>query len=89
MLLDYSKQSTDSIKNKNIAEKIEKYLISLYKPEQFNQYQGNILDNLDINFQSLIASLENAGVKSPQNLSVFELNHRIEYYKKKSREKNH
>lgn len=69
---------------------IDRYLFDLYAPNEFNvKSKNNVLRDLDNTFQDICSTLEEAGVKEPKNLSVYEFNQRIIYFEKKNPSKNH
>lgn len=65
---------------------IDKYLMSLNKPKSFKSDDpNNALREFDRNFENIVASLEDAGVQSPKNLTVLEFRQRVKYYKTKNK----
>jgi hypothetical protein len=62
----------------------EEYQLSLIVPKNFDsQDPENYVKNLEKGFESVCTSLEELGVTSPQELSVFSFYSKIEYFKKK------
>lgn len=67
-----------------VIDSVDEYLFQLSAPQEFNfSSENNILRELDLSFENLCACLEEAGIKEPKNLTVFELNQRVDYFEKK------
>ncbi len=72
------------IAEKEIA-KSDRYFISLNPPEEFRSYEpDNIINRMDIHFENVCASMEEAGVMAPKKLSTFEFKQRVEFLNKKA-----
>lgn len=63
-------------------------MISLNPPKDFKfNNPENHLNQLDDSFESLCASMEEAGIKDPEKLTVFKFKKRIQYFKAKAQKK--
>jgi len=72
-----------------VCEQIDKYLTAINPPRDFNQSNHeSILNEIDLSFERLCSSLEEAGVQQPKKMSVFEFNQRVDYYKEKHKKDN-
>lgn len=68
-----------------VVKKVDLYLISINPPKDFSSSPDSVINQMDVSFENLCASLEEAGVSRPKKLSVFEFNQRIAYYQEKAK----
>lgn len=75
-------------KIKSQIKAIEENQLSLLAPKNFDPTDPeNYIRGMEKSFESLIATLEDLGVKDPKRLTVFEFYSRYEFYKKKNKPK--
>jgi hypothetical protein len=71
-----------------LIEQINEYQINLLRPRNFDTTDPeNYLKTLDVSFENLCTSLEELGVTSPHELSVFRFYSKFAYFKKRKRPK--
>ena len=66
---------------------LEAYFLDLQKPKSFNPYDPkNILMEGEAHFEDVCASLNEAGIHDPKELSEYEFYSRLRYFDKKAKE---
>lgn len=84
IISDFEGNQEDKEKYEKVVRSIDEYLIQLNRPKDFKlDNPENVLNNLDISFENLIAVLEESNVSNPKNLTVFEFYQRLQYYESK------
>lgn len=74
---------------RRMIQAIDQYQASLITPRNFNPRDpDNYLQKVELSFENLLTSLEELGVTSPENLTVFRFYSKIQYFKKKERNKS-
>lgn len=64
------------------------YFLEANKPKDFNPFVENCLIQMEQEFESMAAALEENGVPTAGNLTVFEFYSRIKFYEKKAKKNN-
>lgn len=72
------------IMNEALIRSVDSYVISINTPKIFsNESEDNVLRGMDLSFENLCASMEEAGINNPKGLSVFEFNSKLDYFESK------
>ena len=66
----------------DIVKKVDKYLIELNGPKNFEEGETNYLMQLDKSFESVCNAMKSAGILDPKNLSTFEFYEAVEYFER-------
>jgi len=84
MKADFMGKSEEAEKAAKIVKAADQYFIDLERPREFRlESPENEMKEMDVSFENLCASMEEAGVSHPNKLTVFQFNQRIEYFQKK------
>lgn len=79
--LDYV--MTDDQYYLDIVKSVDRYMIALNKPKNYESGESNYLNTLDKSFASLCVSMKEAGINDPKELSTFEFFETLEYFDRK------
>ena len=83
---DVEGREEDREKFEKVSRSIDEYFIALKPPQDFAaKSPNNAVDQIDLAFHNLCASLEDAGIHDPKNLSIYDLNVRLAFYNKKNK----
>lgn len=79
----------EASKLRETIKQIEQWELSLHSPKNFdNQSPDYFIKKIEKSFESLCIALEENGVQSPKKLTLFEFYSRLEYFKKKRKQKS-
>lgn len=68
---------------------IDQYRADMIAPKNLNEDNpDNYIKTIDISFENICTSMEELGIVNPRNLTVFQFNSKIAYFKKR-KEKHH
>lgn len=88
IIADFNGKKEDSDRHKKVVESIDDYLLSLNPPNDFSANSpNNIIRDMELSFEKLCASMEEAGINSPKTLTVFEFYSRIDFFESKKKSK--
>jgi hypothetical protein len=83
--LDYILEGKESLLQ--LIEDADDYLISQMAPKDYDENNTmSAINQMDKAFENLCSSLEEMGVSRPKELTVFEFESKIEYFKRKKTE---
>lgn len=64
------------------------YLLSTIAPKEYDERKPeSVVNQMDKSFEKICSTLEEVGVSNPKNLSIFEFESRIEYFREKNKAK--
>lgn len=67
-------------------ESIDQYKLTFLTPENFDgESAENVFKKMDMSFEYFCASLEEAGVQNPKQMTTFEFYSRVNYYRSKNK----
>lgn len=79
---------TENPKALDVVADVEKYLLEMMSPSDFRTGSpDSILVEIDRSMERAIASLQEAGIHDAKNLTVYEFQERVEYFKSKKPDK--
>ena len=65
-------------------KEVDDFLLSLNPPSDFaTNSPNNVIRNMEKSFETLVATMEDAGIHRPKDLSVFEFYSRLDYLESK------
>ena len=86
IIADFEERYEDRNKLEKVIRSIEDYILSRNPPRNFiDNSSDNSLIQMDLSFGKLCASLEEAGIKEPKNLTVFDFNTKLDYFQEKAK----
>ena len=78
----------DSEKYEKVVRSIDDHLMSMNEPGNFADGSSeNVMLQMDLSFERLCTSIEEAGIKEPKKLTVFEFNSKLDYFEAKAKKK--
>lgn len=83
---DHEGDKEEKEKNDKIVASIEDFILSMVPPNSFKEDDtNNIIHHMEISFEKLCASMEEAGIHDPKRLTAFEFYSRMEYFQSKNK----
>lgn len=87
-MADIEGREEDKKKYEGIVSSIDEYFIAMRPPQDFSaKSANNAVNQIDLSFSKLCASLEDAGVQNPRDLSVYDFNVRLDFYYDKNKKR--
>lgn len=84
IIADFEKDEDQKEVQSKLIRSIDDYVMSLNAPKIFDSNsEDNALVAMDLSFEKLCTSMEEAGISTPKKLTVFEFNGKLDYFESK------
>lgn len=86
IVADSKKDYEERDKKEKVCQNIDEYILSINPPNDFRANSDeNVVRGMELSFEKLCASMEEAGIKSPKNLTTFEFYSRLDFFQDKKK----
>ena len=87
IIADFEQDQEKKLSSDKVVDEVNQYLISLNEPKDFgSRSTNNAVRYVELSFEKLCTSMEEAGINNPKGLTVFEFYAKLDYFEDKKKQ---